>query len=121
MSRAALDPARYLPQLARAHANKSRAPKEPLAWSAALAAAPWSSELPAAWEVEFRRAYAARLVELGRAMPAAAAGKSGASGETLLAQKKIYATKAEFTAQERRAKTAGLSWSAWARRKLAEP
>jgi len=30
------------------------------------------------------------------------------------------ATAAEFAAQEARAKAAGLSWSAWARRKLAE-
>lgn len=67
-----------LPVLARAAADKSRAPKQPLSRSAALAAAPWDASFPAAWERSFRKAYADRLEELGVSLPARPGGTSGA-------------------------------------------
>jgi hypothetical protein len=85
----------------------------------ALAATPWDAAMPAAWERETRAAFADRLVERGIALPAAKSGVSGASGTTDLVQCKLYLSREEQAAQKATAKAAGLSWSTWARRKLA--
>ena len=115
------DPGQYLPLLARAAADRVRAPKEPLTRSAALAAAPWDAEsMPAAWERAFREAYADRLEELGAALPAKRGGASGTRGyATKLDRRLLSQTAQEFAEQDARAKAAGLPWSTWARRKLA--
>ena len=110
----------YLPALARAAAAKRRAPREPLSWAAALTEAPWGPTLPPAWETEFRRAYAAELVERGHATEAHRPGKSGASGKTTLKRYQVSQTDEEHDGQVARAEAAGLSWAEWARRKLAE-
>jgi hypothetical protein len=115
------DPGQYLPALARAAADKMRARKTPMSRSAALAATPWDASMPPAWERETRAAFADRLVERGLALPAREGGASGASGTTDLVQCKLYLSKAEQAAQKATAKAAGLSWSTWARRKLAQP
>jgi hypothetical protein len=75
--------------------------------------------MPAAWERETRAAYADRLEERGMALPARAGRVSGASGESRLERRTFRQTAAEFAAQDARAAAAGLSWSTWARRKLA--
>lgn len=110
-----------LPTLARAAASKVRPRKEPMSWSEATAAAPWdSATMPPAWEEPTRRAFAARLVERGIAKPAAKRGTtSGPSGTTDLVQAKLYLSAEEHAAQKELANAAGLSWSTWARRKLA--
>lgn len=117
------DPGQYLPLLAAGHADRARRPKTPLSWSQALAAAPWDHTLPAAWESAFREAYARRLVELGSALPAKKAGtRSGTRGRqyaTKLERRLLSQTQEEFDTQDVRAKAEGLSWSTWARRKLA--
>jgi len=117
---AAVEAASLLPLLARAAADKARARKTPLSRSEALAAAPWdAATMPAAWERAFREAYADRLEELGVSLPAKRSGKGGAGGATELVQCKLYLSKAEQSAQQAIAKAAGVSWSTWARRKLA--
>lgn len=113
------DPGRHLPALARAAAKRRRTTKELLRWSAALAEAPWSSELPAAWEQEFRRAYAEELVARGLAQPAAKSGRSGAGQRSSLPRYQVGQSEAEHAEQAEIAATAGLSWSEWARRTLA--
>ena len=122
--RSTTDPAaEHLPALARGAADRRRPRKtDPIKWSAALAEAPWQPRhFPAAWELAFRRAYAERLVERSIALPAKLPGRSGGKGgKTLLASRKVYATPAEFADQDRRAEAAGLSWSTYARRRLAE-
>jgi hypothetical protein len=75
--------------------------------------------MPGAWESAFRAAYADRLEDLGVSLPAAKSGSSGAGGKTELVQAKLYLSKNEQRAQQATAKAAGLSWSTWARRKLA--
>lgn len=116
------DPGQYLPALARVAAERRRGRSVPLRWSEALAEAPWDTEtMPPAWETEFRRAYAARLVERGLALPAARAGHSGKSGATQLERRKVSGTPEEFASQDARARAAGLPWATWARRKLSEP
>jgi hypothetical protein len=87
--------------------------------SEALAACPWDASMPAAWERETRAVYADRLVERGLALPAKAGGGSGASGATKLVQCRLYLSEQEQAAQQAAARAAGLSWSSWARRKLA--
>lgn len=49
----------------------------------------------------------------------ATSGPSGASGKTDLIQCRVYLSAAERDEQYARAKAEGLSWSTWARRKLA--
>lgn len=118
---AADDPAQYLPLLARTAADKVRVPKEPLTRSAALASAPWDESMPAAWEDEFRRAYADRLEELGVAAAAKRSGSRGPRGyETKLERRLLSQSAEEFAEQDERARAAGLSWSTWARRKLSQ-
>lgn len=119
-SRSGLGAEQYLPALARSEARRRRAPAAPMRWSDALAEAPWSERLPAAWEAEFRRAYASELVGRGFAVEAARSGTSGKSGKAVLARYKISQTAEEHAAQEALAKAAGLDWARWARRKLAE-
>jgi len=113
------DPDQYLPLLARAAAERARRPTKPLTRSEALAAAPWSPEMPAAWERAFRAAYADRLEELGRALPAKPSGTSGRSGVNLQARRTLRASEQEFADHDAKAKAAGLDWTTWARRKLA--
>jgi hypothetical protein len=113
------DPGQHLPALARALADKVRPSKTPLTRSEALAACPWDASMPAAWERETRAAYADRLEERGLALPAKAAGRSGSSGKNQLERRTFRQTPAEFASQDARAAAAGLSWSTWARRKLA--
>lgn len=112
---------RSLLALAREEAQNLATPAAPISWSDALAKAPWPEDGPPAWEAEFRRTFATELVERGAAKPARRGGSSGPSGTTKLARRLLSATTAEFAEQDRRAKAAGLSWSAWARRKLADP
>lgn len=111
-----------LPQLATMAANKVRTRKTPLTWSEALAAAPWDAKtMPPAWEEPTRRAFAMRLVERGLATPAKAGGASGTAGyATKLDRCLLSQSREEFDAQKALAKAAGLSWSTWARRKLAQ-
>ncbi len=113
----------YIPGLARGFADKRRPVKEPLTWSAALDAAPWSGKLPAAWEAPFRRAYAERLVERGLALPAAKAGTtSGKGGKTdLVRLPSVYLSADELASVKERAHRDGLTVSAWVRRRCAEP
>lgn len=73
------DPGVHLPSLARAFADRARAPKAPLSRSQALSAAPWDKSMPPAWESAFRAAYADRLEELGVSLPAKPSGASGPS------------------------------------------
>ena len=114
------DPGRYLPAIAIGHADRAKRPKGPLSWSDALAAAPWDPSLPAAWEDAFRRAYAGRLVELGVAQRAGRTGvTSGPSGKTKLVQCRLYLSEMEQVTQKAAAAAQNLSWSTWARRKLA--
>lgn len=111
-----------------AAANARAIPAEPLRWSDALAEAPWIKALGAAYETEFRRHYAERLVARGAATEAyphrapthQAAKASGRGGKTDLERKTVYLTHAERVAQEAKAGQAGLSWSMWARRKLGQ-
>lgn len=110
--------AEQLPKLARAFADKARARKEPLSRSEALAAAPWNSSMPAAWERRFRAAYADRLEELGVSLPAKRSGKSGTSGNNLLPRRPLRQTAEEFAEQDAKARAAGLAWNVWARQKL---
>lgn len=113
-------PAYLLPLLGRQAADRRRKRKEPLSRSEALAEAPWEAEtMPAAWERPFREAYADRLEERGLALPAGRSGPSGPSGATRLKRREVLQTEEEFAQQDARAKAAGLSWSTWARRKLA--
>lgn len=109
-----------LPTMARAAADKVRMAKTRLTRSEALASAPWSTEFPSGWERAFRAAYADRLEERGIALPAKkSSGKTGTpGGETNLMRRAIQQTEEEFAAQDATAKTQGLSWSTWARRKL---
>lgn len=114
------DPGQYLPLLARAAADRARARAHPLTRAAALAAAPWdSATMPAAWEMPFRTAYADRLEELGAALPAAPSGSRNEGGKTDLVQCRLYLSEQERDQQYALAKAAGVSWSTWARRKLA--
>ncbi len=115
------DPGQYLPLLAVSAADRARRPKTPLSWSGALAAAPWGPELPAAWESAFREAYARRLVDLGSALPAKRSGGTSGTpgGATKLDRRLLSQSKEEFAAQDALADAAGVSWSTWARRKLA--
>lgn len=109
-----------LPQMARAAADKVRVPKTPLSRSQALASAPWDESFPPAWERAFRAAYADRLEERGVSLPAVTGrGSSGAGGETKLVECRVYLSKAEQAATKALAKADGVSWSTWARRKLA--
>lgn len=113
-------PAYLLPLLARQAADRRRKLRKPMSRSEALAEAPWDRPtMPAAWERPFREAYAARLEERGLALPAARSGSSGKGGATLLASRLLRQTAEEFGENDARAKAAGLSWSTWARRKLA--
>ena len=117
------DPGQYLPLLAVAAANRARMPKEPLTRSAALAAAPWPANAPPAWERAFRAAYADRLEERGAALPVrqSARDRTGAppGAPTKLDRRLLSQTTEEFAEQSATAEAAGLSWSTWARRKLA--
>lgn len=116
------DPGQYLTLLAIDHANHVRKnAKTPYTWSAALERAPWHSNLPPAWERAFREAYAGRLVELGLALPAKPSGNaSGTPGFATKLERRLLSQSAnEFAQQDALAKAAGLSWSTWARRKLA--
>lgn len=106
---------------ATAAAKDRKASKEPIAFREALEEAPWDPELPAAWESVFRQQYARALVKRGLALAPAKSGGSGTPGyETKLMRRPFSATEAEFAQQDERAAAAGLSWSAWARRKLSE-
>jgi hypothetical protein len=103
-------------------ANARKAPVEPLAWSEALAEAPVPKFTPPAFEAVFRREYAAQLVKLEHAKKAAQAGrpgKSGKGGTTDLLRRTVYLTQDEIEDQDSQAGALGLSWSTWARRKLA--
>jgi hypothetical protein len=114
------DIGQQLPLLARAAADKRRVPKEPLSRSAALAEAPWSADMPPAWQRPFREAYADRLAERGLADGKARQGASSkAHGVTKLMRRQMQGTKEEFAEHDAKATAAGLSWSTWARRKLA--
>lgn len=115
------DPGQYLPLLARQAADRVRAQKRQLTRSEALAAAPWDKSMPAAWERAFRAAYADRLEELGVSLAAAKSSKArGTAGYvTKLDRRLLSQTSEEFAEQDRRAKAEGVSWSTWARRKLA--
>ncbi|HKY40655.1 MAG TPA: hypothetical protein VJN18_32190 [Polyangiaceae bacterium] len=113
---------REILQHAKAAAEKRRPVKTPLAWSDALAEAPWGKGLSAAWETAYRRAYATALVKRGLAQPAARTGRtSGPSGESKLPRRTLRASAAEFAEQDRQAKAAGLPWATWVRRKLSSP
>ncbi len=114
-------PSVQMPELARAAARRRRTPKAPLTWSEALAEAPWSSEMPAVWEQEFRRAYALELQKRGLALAPKRSGKSGASGRTLLTRRQVSLSDGEIADQDARAAAAGLPWATWARRKLSAP
>lgn len=106
-------------KLAKQAADKRKPPEEPIAWSAALAEAPLPDGLPAAWEGEFRKRYAERLVKLGHAKAAGRSGTSGKPGKpTKLHRRLMNAPLEEFEEHDKRAEKAGLSWSTWARRKL---
>jgi hypothetical protein len=110
------NPAKYLPNLARKHADEARPRKSgKWLWTEAMDRAPWSKTLPTEHETAFRRAYAERLVERGLALPA---GRSRVSGKTDLKPCKVYLSSEEFELTSEIAKAAGLSWSTWARRKL---
>lgn len=113
----------YLSLLARGYADKARVPKATgkLTWTEALAKAPWSGKLPAEQEEPFRRAYAERLVERGLALPVGRSRTSGPSGETDLERCIVYLSTEERDSTRALAKAAGVSWSAWARRKLLQP
>lgn len=101
-------------------ADKRAMPSELIRWSDALAEAPTTLD-GQAYEVEFRRIYAARLVTRGIAAKAHRAGKSsGPSGKTDLERKTVYLSRLEIVAQEAKAEKAALSWSTWARRKLSK-
>lgn len=104
-------------------ADKRKKPADPLTWSEALADAPWEKEgLLLPWEDTYRRAYAMRLVERGLASEAAPTGRtSGPSGESTLARRTLRCSEEEFAEHDRRAAAAGIPWSTWVRRKLAEP
>ncbi len=112
------DPAQHLPALARAAAHCRRPPKSPLTWSEALAEAPWSAEMPAAWEQEFRSAYAQQLFLLDMALAPKRSGSSGSSGRTRLTRRQVSLSDSEIADQDARASAAGLPWATWARRKL---
>ena len=104
---------------ARAAAKKRKPLEEPLSRSAALAEAPWKEAYAPAWERPFREAYADALAARGVAGGKARQGTSSkTSGVTVLKRRPMQATKQEFSEQDVKAKAAGLSWSAWARRKL---
>lgn len=116
------DPGQYLPALAVGHADRARRPKAPLSWSAALAAAPWSPDLPAAYERGFRGAYAARLFERGFAEPAKRSGGKTTGrpgGQTDLIRVVVYMGSDERSRYRVAADAAGLSLSDWIRRKAA--
>jgi hypothetical protein len=103
-------------------ANARKAPAEPLAWSEALAEAPVPVFTLPAFEAVFRREYAAQLVKIGHAKKAATSGrpgKSGKGGTTDLLRRTVYLTQQEIDDQDAQAGGLGLSWSTWARRKLA--
>jgi hypothetical protein len=110
---------------ARAAARTFQRKDEPLTWSEALAAAPWPPGAPPAWEAETRRAFALVLVDRGIAKAAARSGapvdlkKRGPSKPTKLQRRPFSASPEEFADQDARAAAAGLSWSAWARKRLA--
>lgn len=114
------DPGEDLARIARAAADKLPRPNEPLSRSAALASAPWLPSMPPAWEREFRKAYADRLEELGAALPAKPSSSArGSGGVTTLERRLLSQSSQEFRDQDAKAKAVGLSWSTWARRKLA--
>ncbi len=117
------NPTQYLPDLARKYADDTRPRKRggPWSWTDAMARAPWSVKLPADHELEFRRAYAERLVERGLALRVGRSRTSGPSGETDLERCIVYLSAAERNATRALADAAGLSWSSWARRKLTAP
>lgn len=122
---------RALVARARAAAKAFQRPDEPLGWAEALGAAPWPKGAPPAYEAEFRRAFAEALVKrsaateqrrivdaapdrVGRAAPRT---KASAAGMRRL----VSGSPQEFAQQERWAAAAGLSWAAWARRRLSSP
>ena len=107
-----------LRQAAQIAAHKFRATAEPLSRSEARAAAPWDKTMPAPWEYPFREYFADYLVERGIALPGRRGGASGASGVTKLDRRLLSQTSEEFAEQDAKAGALGLSWSAWARRKL---
>ena len=105
-------------------ANARKAPAEPLAWSEALAEAPVPKFTAPAFEAVFRREYASQLVKLEHAKKAAPRGKNGKGGnggKTELLRRTVYLTEEEIDDQDSQAGALGLSWSTWARRKLATP
>jgi hypothetical protein len=125
----ATDNPRALMARARAAAKAHKRPEEPLGWAEALADAPWPKGAPPAWEGDYRRAFAEALVKRGIAKPAARAGRALPSDKrpwagrkeretTKLMRRLLSADPKEFAEQDKRAETAGLSWSNWARRKL---
>lgn len=119
------DSPRALVARARAAAKAFARGEEPIGWTEALAAAPWPKRAPAAFETDFRRAFAEALVKRGVAKAALqnhsprVENRTWRERETKLKRRLLSATEAEFAEQDKRAAAAGLSWSTWARRKLA--
>lgn len=106
---------------ARAAAMKVERSDAKIGWKSAQALAPWPADAPAAFERPFRVAFAEVLVQRAVARPRVKSGtvpKTG--GATRLMRRLMSATPEEFAEQDRRAVAAGLSWSTWARRRLAE-
>ena len=91
-------------------------------WSDALADAPWPVTLIEPFhEKQFRRAYAARLVQRGAAVPAIAnTGSSGPSGQSKLLRRTFRMTAEEFAATDAKAEAAKLPWNTWMRRKVSQ-
>lgn len=112
----------YLPLLARAYADKARAPKNAgkLTWTEALAKAPWSSRFPAEQEEAFRRAYAERLVERKLALPVGRSRTSGPSGENRLTQVALRADPSDIARWDEAARSAGLDRNSFLRRAAGE-
>lgn len=99
---------------------KRAKPPGKLGRAAALAEAPWVGQFPPAWESLFRTAYAERLDKRGFAIEGRKGGTSGAPGTTELVQARLYLSEDEYAEQRAEAKSAGLKWSTWARRKLSQ-
>jgi hypothetical protein len=116
---------------ARAAAKTFRHRGDPLAWTEALAAAPWASANAPAFESDFRRAFAEVLVKRGLAVAQTRLVEAGPDrvgraaprvrSSAISMRRLVPGTADEFAEQDQRASAAGLSWSAWARRKLASP
>lgn len=110
------DPTAALLGIAVRQAKQRPVPREQLSRACAVSEAPWTAEMPAAWENEFRRAYADELVTRGIAAEAQPSGKQSGSSGSGAPIRSIRVPDEEWDACQRAARADGVTVSVWLRR-----